>query len=93
MIKNNAKENIYLVLKEFALGIFEFIYITPEIQSLISYEQGVSSQQIWQMAQSQNAKSFFEDGIPDVLEGITSLEELLRVAPLDYTKQEFYGKK
>jgi type II secretory ATPase GspE/PulE/Tfp pilus assembly ATPase PilB-like protein len=75
------------------IGIFEFIYITPEIQDLITHENGVSSQQIWQLAKSQNAISFFEDGISDVLEGTSSLEELLRVAPLDYTKQEFYGKK
>ena len=75
------------------IGIFEFIYITPEIQELISHKEGVSSNQIWKIAKSQNAKSFFEDGLSDVKEGITSLEELLRVAPLDYTKQEFYGKK
>jgi type II secretory ATPase GspE/PulE/Tfp pilus assembly ATPase PilB-like protein len=75
------------------IGIFEFIYITPEIQDLISHQEGVSSNQIWEVAKSQNAKSFFEDGIEDVLKGVSSLEELLRVAPLDYTKQEFYGKK
>jgi len=75
------------------IGIFEFIFITPEIQDLISHTEGVSSNQIWKVASSQNAKSFFEDGIEDVKEGTSSLEELLRVAPLDYTKQEFYGKK
>lgn len=75
------------------IGLFEFIYITPEIQDLISNEEGVSSQKIWQIAKSQNAISFFEDGLADVKEGIISLEELIRVAPVDYTKQEFYGKK
>jgi type IV pilus assembly protein PilB len=75
------------------VGLFEFIYITPEIQELITNQEGVSSQKIWQLAKSQNAISFFEDGMNDVKEGVISLEELIRVAPLDYTKQEFYGKK
>jgi type IV pilus assembly protein PilB len=75
------------------VGLFEFIYITPEIQDLVSAQEGVSSQKIWQIAKSQKATSFFEDGLTDVESGIISLEELVRVAPLDYTKQEFYGKK
>jgi type IV pilus assembly protein PilB len=75
------------------VGIFEFIYITPEIQELVTSGEGVSSQRIWQIAKSQKAISFFEDGLSDVTEGIISMDELLRVAPLDYTKQEFYGKK
>ena len=75
------------------VGIFEFIYITPEIQELVTSGEGVSSQRIWQIAKSQKAISFFEDGLLDVKNGIISIDELIRVAPLDYTKQEFYGKK
>jgi len=75
------------------VGLFEFIYITPEIQELVTGEEGVSSQKIWQIAKAQNAISFFEDGIADVKEGVISLDELIRVAPLDYSKQDFYGKK
>jgi type IV pilus assembly protein PilB len=75
------------------VGLFEFIYITPEIQELVTGNEGVSSQKIWQIAKSQNAISFFEDGLSDVKEGVISLEELIRVAPLDYSKQDFYGKK
>jgi type II secretory ATPase GspE/PulE/Tfp pilus assembly ATPase PilB-like protein len=60
---------------------------------LVTGEEGVSSQKIWQIAKSQNASSFFEDGISDVKEGVISLDELMRVAPLDYSKQDFYGKK
>ncbi len=59
-------------------AIFEFIVMSPELQALVV--QNPSAQQIWQLARSQGARSMFEDGLEKVKLGITTLEELLRVA-------------
>ena len=59
-------------------AIFEFIQITPEMQDLIL--QNPSTQQIWELAQKQGARSLFEDGIEKVKKGVITLEELMRVA-------------
>ena len=39
-----------------------------------------SSQQVWRLAHSQGGASLFEDGIEKVKNGVTTLEELIRVA-------------
>jgi len=39
-----------------------------------------STREIWKLAKTQGAKSLFEDGIDKVKTGITTMEELLRVA-------------
>ena len=39
-----------------------------------------SNQEVWQLAQKEGARSLFDDGIDKVKNGITTLEELLRVA-------------
>ncbi len=59
-------------------AIFEFITITPELQNLIL--KNPSTQEIWQVARGQGARMLFEDGIEKVKIGVTTLEELLRVA-------------
>ncbi len=59
-------------------AIFEFIPITPELQNLIL--KNPSTQEIWQVARQQGAYTIFEDGIEKVKNGITTLDELLRVA-------------
>ena len=59
-------------------AIFEFIQITPSMQELISKKP--SSQEIWNKALEDGAESLFDDGILKVKNGITTLEELLRVA-------------
>lgn len=59
-------------------AIFEFINITPELKDLIL--KNPSAKQIWELARKQGARSLFEDGIEKVKRGITTLEELLRVA-------------
>jgi len=59
-------------------AIFEFIRITPEMQELIL--RSPSSQQVWRLAHSQGGASLFEDGIEKVKNGVTTLEELIRVA-------------
>ena len=45
------------------------------------------------MAESQGAKSFFDDGIEKVKEGVISLEELLRVAPVTKEHKDIYKEK
>ncbi len=59
-------------------AIFEFIRITPEMEALILARP--STQQIWQLARAQGATSLFEDGLEKVKNGLTTIEELLRVA-------------
>lgn len=60
------------------VGIYEFLKVTPEMEDLILTNP--SSKQIWELAARQGAKSLFEDGVEKVKAGITTLEELLRVA-------------
>lgn len=59
-------------------AIFEFLNITPAMQALIL--RSPSTHEIWQLASSEGTKSLFEDGLEKVKTGITTLEELLRVA-------------
>jgi len=60
------------------VGIFEFLKVSPEMEDLILTNP--SSKQIWELASKQGAKSLFEDGVQKVKAGMTTLEELLRVA-------------
>lgn len=60
------------------IGIFEFIEVTPEMKDLIL--KNPSTREIWKLARAQGAKSLFENGIDKVKTGITTMEELLRVA-------------
>lgn len=59
-------------------AIYEFIEITSEIQDLIL--KSPSSREIWKLAHAQKAISLFEDGVDKVKRGLTTWEELLRVA-------------
>ena len=59
-------------------GIFEFIEITSELQKLIL--KNPSAQEVWEVARREGARSLFEDGMQKVKNGITSLDELMRVA-------------
>ena len=59
-------------------AIFEFILITPEMQNLILHAP--SAQEIWKLARKEGSKTLFEDGIEKVKTGVTTVEELLRVA-------------
>lgn len=60
------------------LGIFELLRISPEIQDLIVGRSGKND--IRNTARRQGLRSLFEDGLAKVKEGITTLDELLRVA-------------
>lgn len=61
------------------IALFEFISNSPEMQDLIL--KNPSIKQIWELARSQGAQSMFEDGLRKVVTGVSTLEELLRVAP------------
>ena len=60
------------------IGLFEFIVMTPELHDLIL--KSPSAQDIWKLVRSQGTKSLFEDGVEKVKSGITTLDELMRVA-------------
>ena len=59
-------------------AIFEFVKISPEMQNLVL--RSPSTKEIWEIARKEGSKTLFEDGIEKVKAGITTLEELLRVA-------------
>lgn len=59
-------------------GIFEIVENTKSMKDLILTNP--ASQQIWAQARKDGTTSFFEDGIEKVKKGVTSLEELMRVA-------------
>ncbi len=60
-------------------AIFEFIKIDRNLKELIL--QNPSTQQIWDLAKKNGSQSLFEDGIEKVKKGITTIDELMRVAP------------
>jgi type IV pilus assembly protein PilB len=60
-------------------AIFEFIQNTPEMQDLILKNPAIK--QIWSLAREQGSDLLFEDGIEKVKNAVTTLEELMRVAP------------
>jgi type IV pilus assembly protein PilB len=60
-------------------AIFEFIHNTPEMQDLILKNPAI--RQIWELARSQGSYFLFEDGLEKVKNAVTTLAELLRVAP------------
>jgi len=60
------------------LGIFELMPMTAKIRDL-SF-RGVSTQELRKAAVSQGMTTLYDDGINKVLDGITTLEEVFRVA-------------
>lgn len=63
-------------------GIFEIFRMTNEIKELIIKDTNIHA--IKKLARMQGMQTLFESGIKKVLQGFTSLEELLRVARPDY---------
>lgn len=59
-------------------GIFELIQVSKEMRDLILTRP--SSQNIWQLARREGVTSLYEDGVEKVKAGVTTLEELVRVA-------------
>ncbi len=66
------------VLEVGLVGIFEIIRVTPELEELILKDP--ASTDVWKLAKSQGSKSLFEDGMEKVFNGMTTLDELRRVA-------------
>lgn len=60
------------------VGIFEFIIITEEMKDMIL--SNPSSKAIWELARKQGSLTLFEDGLEKVKAGLTTLDELMRVA-------------
>lgn len=60
------------------IGIHEVLEVTPQVEELIV--RRASSTDIGVLAKKQGMATLFEDGFEKVLKGITSLDELLRVA-------------
>lgn len=58
-------------------GVFEFLQITPEMKTLILQRSGV--QEIKDLAMAQGMQTLRQEGIAKILEGTTSVEEVLRV--------------
>jgi len=68
------------------IGIFEFFAITPRIISAIL--KGADQNEIRRIAIDEGMVPLFHDGLLKVFEGITSLEELIRVAgDIEYIKE------
>ncbi len=59
------------------IGIFEYLHISPKIGKLIMERK--DSQVIKEVATEEGMVSLREDGLQKVLQGITTLEEVLRV--------------
>ncbi len=60
-------------------SIYELIKITPDLQDLLVKRP--SAQEIWTLARKEGARSVFEDGVDKVKSGLTTVEELIRIAP------------
>ncbi|MCW1930562.1 MAG: GspE/PulE family protein [Candidatus Kerfeldbacteria bacterium] len=60
------------------VAIFEMIVMNEALRQLIL--ERPSSHTVWEMAEKNGARSMFEDGIDKVTDGITTIDELLRVA-------------
>jgi type II secretory ATPase GspE/PulE/Tfp pilus assembly ATPase PilB-like protein len=59
-------------------GVFEMIPVSKAMRDLIMKRP--SSQEVWKLARSEGARSLYEDGIEKVKAGVTTLEEIVRVA-------------
>ena len=66
-------------------GIYQLIEISEELRELIL--NNPTSDTVDKIARKQGSLSLFEDGIEKVKLGITTLDEIMRVAqiPVDYT--------
>jgi len=62
------------------IALFEFLEVSREMQELILHRP--STQEIWDLAVKQGAISMFEDGVDKAKNGITTLDEVMRVASI-----------
>lgn len=59
------------------IGVFEYLVTSPDLQDLIG--KSPSTKEVFELVRSQGFKTMFEDGVDKVNDGITTIEELLRV--------------
>ncbi len=62
------------------IGIFEVLNMSNEIKEIVMTNP--SSDAVWNLARKAGTTTFFEDGIEKVKAGITTLDEVFRVAPV-----------
>ena len=65
------------------LGLFEMLSLTPALKNVIS--GGLSSGQLKEKAQKEGYHMMSFDGIQKALQGLTTIEEVFRVAPPEIT--------
>lgn len=73
------------------VGIHELLRVTPEIENLIINQ--ATSTDINTLARKQGMKLMFEDGFEKVIAGITTIEELMRMAAPPEIIFDSHGKK
>jgi type II secretory ATPase GspE/PulE/Tfp pilus assembly ATPase PilB-like protein len=61
------------------VGIFEILEVNGDMRDLII--KAPRTLDIWNLARKQGMATLFEDGLEKVKSGMTTLEELIRVAP------------
>jgi type IV pilus assembly protein PilB len=77
------------------IGIFEVLTVTPGIKAMI--KPTVSAQELLTAAQQEGFKTMTQDGISKAVKGLTTIEEVFRVAPpqlqaeSDYHLQTLHG--
>ncbi len=59
-------------------ALFEFIRMSPDLKALVARRP--AAQEIWQLAMQEGSETLFVNGLEKVKSGVTTLEELLRVA-------------
>ncbi|HMB65950.1 MAG TPA: ATPase, T2SS/T4P/T4SS family [Patescibacteria group bacterium] len=60
------------------VGVFEVLEMSEKVKKLIL--EGASSDQIAEAARKEGMKTMFQDGVDKVLNGVTTLEEVIRVS-------------
>ena len=65
------------------LGLFEMLTLTPALKNVIS--GGLSNEQLKEKAQKEGYHMMSFDGIQKALQGLTTIEEVFRVAPPEIT--------
>ena len=65
------------------LGLFEVLTLTPSLRETIA--KGLSSEQLKKTAQKEGYRAMSFDGIQKALQGLTTIEEVFRVAPPEIT--------
>lgn len=61
-------------------AVTEFVPVVPKLKELIL--ENPSANRIWELARQHGARTMFEDGVDKVKNGLTTIEEVMRIAPL-----------